>query len=434
MATSPTYSSPELEKIILGLLVTGEGQREIFSLLSLEDLATPLHGVLFRSCKSLFDRGIHIDVVSLFNECHRRGDTGVTPDLISSLGAHAPIPAKPTSYIHLLREYTATRKIDQIRRDLDDRIGAVGVSPRDLIDGAVDKLRIIREGLETTSPLESTEQIIDSIGELELLSPAKSALQFKTGFRRLDEMTCGFIGMGFTIIGGRPSSGKTSFALSTAMSMAKRAIPVGIFSLEMHKRSLLERMITMEARVNLLEFRSGATLTREERERLRISTATVKDLPIYINDRSMNCQELMAHVDRIKRDKGVKVVFVDYAQLLHPEKGYARRTQNEVMEKISKDLKLIAKECGVAMVVLSQLSRASEQRGGDHRPMLSDLRASGGFEQDADLVIFIYREWIYKRSREDLRDHAEVIVSKQRNGPAGTVHTNFRSDYALFED
>jgi len=258
-----------------------------------------------------------------------------------------------------------------------------------------------------------------------------------SGFDELDALTAGFHNSELIIVAGRPSMGKTAFSLNIARNVAvDYNIPVGIFSLEMANYQLAMRMLCSEARVNSHLLRTGR-LPESEFPKLSIAVGNLAEAPIYIDDSpALAILELRAKARRLKAEKNIGLLIVDYMQLIQGPKNVENRQQEISM--ISRSLKALAKELDVPVIALSQLSRAVETRGGDKRPMLSDLRESGAIEQDADLVLFIYRAERYSQSLDDdtisQKGKAEIIIGKQRNGPTGTVTLAFINDYARFEN
>jgi replicative DNA helicase len=253
-----------------------------------------------------------------------------------------------------------------------------------------------------------------------------------TGFTDLDRMTSGFQPGDLVILAARPSMGKTALALNVAEHVAlKRSLPVGIFSLEMSKQQLLMRFLCAESLVDAHKVRTGY-IGKDDFRQLIDALGVVTRAPLFIDDSSsLTIMEMRAKARRLKAEHGLSLLIVDYLQLMS---GYGR-VENRVQEisGISRGLKALAKELEVPVIALSQLSRAPEQRQGDHRPQLSDLRESGSIEQDADVVLFIYREEVYKRDEEN-EGKADLIISKQRNGPIGIVKLAFLKQYTKFEN
>jgi len=254
----------------------------------------------------------------------------------------------------------------------------------------------------------------------------------QTGFKELDEMTTGLQPGDLVIVAGRPSMGKTAFVLSLALNTSmKYKNPTAIFSLEMSKESLVQRMLCSEARVNMHQLRSG-TLPKRDLPKLSLAAGPLAEAPIYIDDTpAISVLELRAKARRLKAQYGLKLIIIDYLQLMGSTSKVESRQQE--ISIISRSLKGVAKELDVPVIALSQLSRAVEQRN-DHRPQLADLRESGAIEQDADLVMFVYRDEVYNKDDENVKGKAEIIVGKQRNGPIGTANLAFVRDFARFEN
>jgi replicative DNA helicase len=257
-----------------------------------------------------------------------------------------------------------------------------------------------------------------------------------SGFVELDEMTSGFQKSDLVIVAARPAMGKTSFVMNIALNAALEAgKSVGVFSLEMSKEQLFLRMLTSEARVDAHRFRGGF-LGEQDYERLNGAFARLHDAKVFIDDTaSAGILEMRAKSRRLKLEHGLDMLIIDYLQLMQGRGRFDNRQQE--LASISRSLKILAKELQIPILALSQLSRATETRA-DHRPQLSDLRESGALEQDADVVMFIYREEVYAQNEEEKRPEvegmAEIIIGKQRNGPIGSVPLAFLKQYTRFEN
>jgi replicative DNA helicase len=251
-----------------------------------------------------------------------------------------------------------------------------------------------------------------------------------SGYAKLDEMTCGFQPGDLIIIAGRPSMGKTAFSLCLARNAALMGNPVAFVSLEMSSEQLAMRILSLDAKVPLNSLRSG-DITSEDWIHLTSAAAKISDYPIFIDDAPAQAIfDIKTRARKIFLDKGIKLLIVDYLQLLNVNKKFETRYQ-EVSE-ISRSLKQIAKELSIPVIALSQLSRQVDNRT-DKRPLLSDLRDSGAIEQDADLILFLYRDVVYNKATL-YPDMVEVIVGKQRNGPTGTVNLKYVKEYTLFDE
>jgi replicative DNA helicase len=248
----------------------------------------------------------------------------------------------------------------------------------------------------------------------------------------LDNLTSGFQGGELVIVAARPSMGKTAFVLNIATHAAVEQHGVAIFSLEMSKESLVQRMLTAEARVDSQLVRRGM-LRDFDFTKLARAAGVLQQCPVWIDDTpALTLLEMRSKARRLKADNDVRLIIVDYLQLMRSPEYSDNRVQE--ISDISRSLKGLAKELGVPVVALSQLSRASEQRGGERKPILSDLRDSGAIEQDADVVMFIHRPEYYDREDESKRGLAEIMLAKHRNGPTGDVHLRFNREYTRFDN
>jgi replicative DNA helicase len=266
----------------------------------------------------------------------------------------------------------------------------------------------------------------------ELYQSRKHVSGLPSGFDELDSYTSGFQNSDLVIIAGRPSMGKTSFALNVAQHLAiKEKVPVAVFSLEMANEQLVMRLLCSEAHVDSHKLRTGYLKSRKYAD-LAIVAGYLSEAPIYIDDTAgISTMEIRAKARRLKAEVNIGLIVIDYLQLISVRERAENRQQQ--ISIISRGLKALAKELEVPVIALSQLSRAVEARTGDKRPMLSDLRESGAIEQDADVVLFLYRPEFYDKDDPDKKGYAELIIGKQRNGPTGTVKLTFLEEFTRFE-
>jgi replicative DNA helicase len=327
------------------------------------------------------------------------------------------------------------RRIIFTSQKLIDRCLMGEEEPDNILAGAEETLLRLSEQ-QVRAGLASPAEIIENYqgGINAFLDPSKRIKGLSTGFVKLDEMTGGFHPGELIILAARPAMGKTAMALNIAQhaSTAKTPQTVAVFSLEMSNEPLLTRMLCAAARVDQQKFRAGF-LNREERNRLQSAATSFAGATLFIDDSAgVALIDMHAKLRRLKAEHGLSLVVVDYLQLMSGRGRFDNRVQE--VSALSRGLKLMAKELSVPMLVLSQLSRAPEVRQGDHRPQLSDLRESGSIEQDADVVLFIFREEVYKPDREDLRGTAELMIAKQRNGPTGKIPLVFLKQWTKFEN
>jgi replicative DNA helicase len=385
----------------------------------------------------LHERGEKIDRITVAEELMRHNELESVDGLsyLVSLDDGLPHIANLESYVRIVRDKATLRRIIHASQHLMNRALLAEEEPSEILAGAGEILLKLGEARTEKGLMTPLEVIQNYQGGLNaFLDPSKRIKGISTGFTKLDEMTGGMHSGELIILAARPSMGKTAFALNIAWHVATRLFqPVAVFSLEMSQESLLTRMLCAAARVDSQRFRSGY-LNEQERQKLRAAANQMVEAPIFIDDTAgANLMDMHAKLRRLTQS-GTKLglVVVDYLQLMSSKGRVENRTQE--ISQISRGLKLLSKELDCPFLVLSQLSRATETRQGDHRPQLSDLRESGAIEQDADLVGFIFREEVYKRDREDLHGVAELILAKQRNGPIGKVDLVFLHAQTRFEN
>jgi replicative DNA helicase len=403
-----------------------------------DDFSLEKHRRIYARMAEIHERGEKIDRITVANELLSRGQLEACDGLtyLVSLDDGLPHTFNIESYIRIVKDKAILRKIIYASQALMNRCIAGDDEPSQILASAEETLLKLGDS-QLKSGLMGPAQIIDEFqgGLNAFLDPSKRIKGISTGFSKLDEMTGGMHRGELLILAARPSMGKTALALNIAQHVAtKLDKTVAVFSLEMSRESLLTRMLCASARVDSQRFRLGY-LNSEERQRLQVSASQLVRAPLFIDDTAgVNLMDMHAKLRRLQaeRKQELGLVIVDYLQLMSGRGRFENR--NQEISAISRGFKLLSKELNVPMLVLSQLSRAPETRVGDHRPQLSDLRESGSIEQDADLVAFIFREEVYKRDREDLRGQAELLVSKQRNGPVGKVDLVFLHHLTKFEN
>jgi replicative DNA helicase len=427
----------EAEKSILGsILVNNENYYRVVEMLRPEDFYFDAHRVVFRHMVQLMENARAIDLITIQESLVRASalESAGGIDYLAGLLDGVPHLVNLEHYIEIIREKSLFRAM----------IGVANTSATECFeqaDGADQVLDRFEQSLFQLSERRTKSGFV-SIKELEvpttrllekLYSEREMITGVPTGFTDLDRMTSGLQPGDLVIIAARPSMGKTSLALNMAQHVAvKKGLGVGMFSLEMSKEQLLMRFLCGEAMVDAHKVRTGY-IGKDDFRQLITALADVSRAPIFIDDSStLTVMEMRAKSRRLKAEHGLSLLIVDYLQLMS---GYGR-TENRVQEisGISRGLKALAKELGVPVIALSQLSRAPEQRQGDHRPQLSDLRESGSIEQDADVVLFIYREEVYKPDDEESKGKADLIIAKQRNGPIGKVQVAFLHQFTKFEN
>jgi len=454
MATAPDLTleaglpaNIDAEKTILGaILLDNTAHAEAAEILKADDFSLDSHRRIFLRMSELVDSGRAVDIVTLANELARYKEVEAVGGVAYLASLTEGLPRRPVieEYIRIVKDKSMLRRLmgicsAAIAKAADQSEDALGV-----LDATESQLLEVSEaGL--TQGLQPIDIIVrDSFGSIDnLYKQSREVTGLATGFYELDRMTSGFQKGELIIIAARPSMGKTALAINIAQNAAvhHQAI-VAIFSLEMNKESLLRRMLATQARVDQRHLQTGF-VGREDQGKLQAALSMLVDARIYIDDSaSTTLAEMRAKARRLRQNSGgLDLVMVDYLQLMSASlpgagsKRYENRTQE--VSAISRGLKAMAKELNVPVVALSQLSRASERRGDDKRPMLSDLRESGSIEQDADVVAFIHRDSYYNRDEElteSDRAKSEIILAKQRNGPTGMIRLNFISRYTCFDN
>ncbi|HEU4632215.1 MAG TPA: replicative DNA helicase [Gemmatimonadaceae bacterium] len=401
------------------------------------------HRRIFRAMIALTERGDVVDPLTLADELGRRGELEASGgrDYIGWLMDAVPTAANVEYHAKIVREKATLRRLIEISTGIVTEAFEAQVTASQLLDEAESKIFQISQSQGGKGFTRIKELLWPAMERIEALQRGGQAITgVPSGFYDLDEMTSGFQPSDLVIVAARPSMGKTAFVLSIAQNAAiTHNVPVAFFSLEMSKESLVQRMLTSEARIDAQDLRR-ARLRDDDFPRLARAAGILSSAPVYIDDQpGITLLEMRSKARRLKAESGVGMVIVDYLQLIQGPPNSENRQQE--ISQISRGLKALAKELSVPVLALSQLSRAPEQRAGDQkRPQMSDLRESGAIEQDADLIMAIYRPEVYAEKEEgrlvnpELEGLAEIIILKQRNGPIGTVNLHFHKQYTRFEN
>jgi replicative DNA helicase len=427
----------EAEQSILGgILIENEAINRVTEILDADDFYREGHRKIFNALINLSERDEPADLITLTNELRNLDqlDSIGGASYLASLIDSVPTAANIQYYARIVKEKAILRKLIQtsteiITQSYEDRGDVEG-----FLDEAERSIFEISEKRVRPSFYPIREVVKESFATIEKLFKKKEAVTgVPSGFKELDRMTAGFQPSDLIIIAGRPSMGKTAFCLDVAEYAAiDNKIPVAIFSLEMSKEQLVIRMLCSQAHVEGTRLRTGY-LNESDWPKLTIAAGSLSESPIYIDDTAaLSVLELRAKARRLKSDHGLGMVIVDYLQLM---KGRSRvESRQQEISEISRSLKALAKELNIPVIAVSQLSRKTEERTGN-RPQLSDLRESGAIEQDADLILFIYRDEVYNRDPDNPnRGKAEVIIGKQRNGPIGKIDLAFLDKFTTFKD
>ncbi len=429
------------ESLISAIMLDNSTLYDVIEIVSSGDFYSKSHQLIFQAVVELFKKGEPVDLITLndyltstrqIDNIGRGAYKGVT--YLSWLTDSAPMAVNAPHYAKIIREKALlrrlieksnaiTKKCFEAQDDVEDVMNFAETSIFELSEDRIGQAfhplsRIIDANIDTLEERQNNKTLITGV---------------PTGFTRLDQLTSGLQPSDLIVLAARPSMGKTALALNIARNAAVDAgVTVGVFSLEMSKEQLSMRMLCSEARVDSSRLRSGY-FSKDDWGDITEAASILSDAPIYIDDSpDISAMEIRAKARRLKMEKDLGLIIIDYLQLMKG-RASAERRDLEISE-ISRSLKVLAKELQVPVVALSQLNRRLEERA-DKRPMLSDLRESGAIEQDADVVAFIYRDEIYNKDENNPnKGKAEIIIGKQRNGPIGTAHLIFINKYTRFEN
>jgi replicative DNA helicase len=429
----------EAERSILGaILLDNFAYNQAAEFLRAEDFSLDSHRRIYSRMVDLAESSRPIDLITLVEELDRRKDLQAIGDApyISSLLDGVPDRPSIEHYVRIVRDKALLRGLIHASNTAIARASEQSDPAEEILNDAEATIFQLSEKRIGRGFMGVQEIVKESFGSVDaLLQRGQRITGLATHYTDLDEMTSGLQPSDLIIIAARPSMGKTAFAMNIAENSAiQEGKVVGIFSLEMSREALLLRMLCSSARVDSHKMRTGS-LWREDMEKVIHAMDKLANAPVFIDDTpGISLSEMRAKARRLQQsEKRLDMIIVDYLQLMSATGGKRYENRTQEVSAISRGLKALAKELRVPVVALSQLSRAPESRGGDHRPQLADLRESGSIEQDADLVMFIFREEVYKPDDPELDGRAEIIIAKQRNGPTGRVGLAFIKRSTRFE-
>ena len=432
----PPQSLEAEESLLSAILIDNSTLFDILDILNPDDFYRSAHQKIFSAIVDLFARNEPVDLVTLTNILRESGTLegigGAT--YLAALVNEVPLAVNAQHYAKIIHDKACLRRLIEKANAITKQCFEDRGNVAEIIDFAESSIFEISENKIKPAFYPISKIIEDNIDTLEERQGNKSLVTgVPTGFSDLDSLTSGFQKSDLIILAGRPSMGKTALALNIAKNVAVDSnLPVAIFSLEMAKEQLSMRMLCSEARIDSARIRSGF-FSKNDWVMLTDAAGVLSEAPIFIDDSAdISALEIRAKARRLKMDKDIGLIIIDYLQLMKT-RGSAERRDLEISE-ISRALKILAKELDLPVVALSQLNRKLEERS-DKRPLLSDLRESGALEQDADVVAFIYRDEVYNRDENNPnRGTAEILLKKQRNGPTGDIKLKFFDSYTRFEN
>ena len=427
--------SLEAEQSVVGaMLMDKDAIMTAAEIVSREDFYQTAYGILFEAMVELFNEGKPVDLITLQE---RLKEKDVPPEITSLEFARDLLTAVPTSanvkyYAEIVMEKSMLRKLIKLNEEIENMCYLGRDSLEAVLETTEKRVFELVQKRNTGDYVPIKQVVLNALDKIEKSSKTKGTVTgIPTGFIDLDYKTSGLQPSDLILVAARPSMGKTAFVLNIAQHVAFRSNKtVAIFSLEMSKEQLVNRLFSLESQVDSQSLRTG-NLKDADWEKLIESAGIIGKSHLIIDDTpSISVTELRSKCRKFKLEHGLDLIIIDYLQLMSGSIGGRSDSRQQEISDISRSLKAVARELNVPVIALSQLSRAVEQRP-DHRPMLSDLRESGAIEQDADVVMFIYRDDYYNKDTET-PNQAEIIIAKQRNGPIGTVNLAWLPDYTKF--
>jgi len=428
----PPHNLDAEQAIVGGILINNDALNQVVDILSGEDFYKEAHALIYEGMLTLYNRDDPVDVITLSQVLKEKDvlDKVGGTEYLASLAEATATSAGILYHAEIVKDLSTRRNLIQQCSHISEVCFQPGNATEDILDSAEQYIFEITERNIDQNFLQLDEVVKNSFKKIETTT-GSNITGISTGFTDFDNITSGLQHSDFIIVAGRPSMGKTALALNIALNAALvDKVGVAIFSLEMSSLQLGIRLLGCDAMIDAWKLRKGA-LQDDDYLRLTDSANRLSELPIYIDDSSgLSSLEIKAKARRLKKKHNISLVIIDYLQLMQSKKAVESR-QLEISD-ISRSLKALAKDLDIPVLAVSQLNRKVEDRP-NKRPLLADLRESGAIEQDADLILFIYREELYNRTEEN-KGKAEIIVAKHRNGPTGLVNLTFREKYTKFQN
>ncbi len=435
----PPHSIEAEQSVLGGLMLDNDSWEKTADLLVEHDFYRHDHQLIFRAIADLFEQSQPVDVITLAEYHDKRGELDKVGELayLGMLARNTPSSANIVAYASIVRERSILRQLITVGTTISNAaFNPEGRSSEEMLDLAEGQVfEIAEKGAKRAGGFIQVKEVLSKVVDrIDTLFEQDSAITgLSTGFTDFDEQTSGLQPADLVIVAGRPSMGKTTFAMNLAENAAiKSKEPVAVFSMEMPSDALAMRMLSSLGQIDQHRLRTGR-LNDDDWPRLTSAIALLNEAPLFIDDTpALTATELRARARRLKREHGLSLIVIDYIQLMQGSGKSSSENRATEISEISRSLKALAKELEVPVIALSQLNRSLEQRP-NKRPIMSDLRESGAIEQDADLIVFIYRDEVYNEDSPE-KGKAEIIIGKQRNGPIGTVALTFQGKYTRFEN
>ncbi len=428
--------NPDAERSVLGAaLLSKDALFDVVEAVKPEDFYDPNHKEIFSVLYELSKKNAPVDALTVSEELDRRGSLEMVGGraYVAGLSSTTPTTANAAEYAKIVAEKASIRRLIEKADDIVAKGYDKSMDAGQLLDYAENGIFEISQARQKGAYVPLKDVLLSNIDAIDKASKLKDGLTgVTTGFKDLDAKTSGLQRSDLIILAARPAMGKTAFALSLALNAAiKGGASVMVFSMEMAKEQLGQRLLSMESKVEMQKLKTGR-LERRDWDDVNVALEVLSGAEIFIDDTAgISIMEMKSKCRRLKAEKKLDLIIIDYLQLMNPE-GRSLDSRTQEISVISRNLKLLARELNCPVIVLSQLSRNPEQRT-DHRPMLSDLRDSGSIEQDADIVLFLYRDEYYNENT-DAPGECEVIIAKQRSGPTGTVKVAWLDKITKFVD
>ena len=428
--------NPDAERSVLGAaLLSKDALFDVVEAVRPEDFYDPNHKEIFSVIYELSRKNAPVDALTVSEELDKRGSLEMVGgrSYVAGLSSTTPTTANAAEYADIVAEKASIRRLIEKADDIVIKGYDKSMSATQLLDYAENGIFEISQARQKGAYIPLKDVLLSNIDAIDRASKLEGGLTgVTTGFKDLDAKTSGLQKSDLIILAARPAMGKTAFALSLALNAAvKGGASVMIFSMEMAREQLGQRLLAMESKVDMQKLKTGR-LERLDWDDVNNALEVLSGAQIFIDDTAgISIMEMKSKCRRLKAEKNLDLIIIDYLQLMNPE-GRTLDSRTQEISVISRNLKLLARELDCPVIVLSQLSRNPEQRT-DHRPMLSDLRDSGSIEQDADIVIFLYRDEYYNENT-DVPGECEVIIAKQRSGPTGTVKVAWLDKITKFVD